>query len=195
MVTTMTLLKKLQDELRVAMAGGKYEKADGGLYFHPARIFVGGTMSYRINDGPRVMGDNTATFEGLTDILSVYFKQTAQRTAFFFAPYVNNVAPDGTLTAATFNATMLEFVNYTSGSRLAWTPGVIAAQSLDNTATSAQLVVGTGGGTIRGAGLSTAGAKAATTGVLPVCAAFDTAAVLTAGSKLNLEYVISAQDV
>lgn len=191
----MTLLNKISNEIRTAFDTHAYERDNAGLFFPAARIFIGGTMTYSIDDGPRVLGDNTATFEGLNDLLSVYFTQTAQRTAFYFVPYLNNVAPDGTLTAASFNGTMGEFTNYTASTRPVWTPGAVASQSVDNSAASAQIVVGTGGGTIRGAGLSTASAKSATTGVLPVCAAFDTAAVLTAGSKLNLEYVISAQDV
>lgn len=191
----MTLLNKIRNEIRGALVANKFDKADNGLFFPASRLFIGGTMTYSIDGGPRVMGDNTATFEGLNDLLSVYFIQTAQRVAFYFVPYKNNVAPDGTLTAASFNGTMSEFINYTASTRQVWTPGAVASQSVDNSAASAQLVIGTGGATIYGAGLSTASAKSATTGVLPVCAAFDTAAVLTAGSKLNLEYVISAQDV
>lgn len=196
MVTKMTLLEKYRTEFSRALRNFKAElRGDGLLYLPRSRVFIGGVFSYSIDNGPRVLGDNTATYEGLNDLLSVYWAQGAQRTAFYFVPYTNNVAPDQTLTAANFNATLGEFTNYTATQRQVWTPGAVANQSVDNTAATAQLVIGTGGGTVRGSGLSTAANKSATTGILPVVAAFtDGAAVLNAGSKLNLEYTLSAQD-
>ena len=201
MVTTMSenLLSKLRrhgNEFARALRNGHYERTDSGLYFRAAKVMVGGVISHSVDDGPWVLDNNTATLEGLDDILSVYLAGGAQHTAYYFAPYSNNVAPDQTITAANFVATMGEFTNYTAGSRQGWTPGAVAGQSVDNTASTAQLVIGTGGGTVRGSALVTASAKSATTGKLPFIAAFtDGAAVLNAGSKLNLEYTVSAQDV
>lgn len=195
MVMQMTRLEKFQSEFRRALANFRYEKSAQGVLFPHSGVMIGGTFTYSIDDGPRVLGDNTATYEGLDDFLKVYFTQSSQRTAFYFVPYTNNVAPDQTITAATFNSVLGEFTNYSASSRVQWTPGSVTSQSVDNSASTAQLVIGTGGGTVRGAGLSTASAKSATTGVLPVVAAFSDPAVLNANAKLNLEYTLSATDV
>lgn len=182
-------------ELMKALANHGYERTpDGRLYFNHSKTFVGGVLAHSIDEGPWSLDNNTATFEGLNDLIAVYFTTSAQRTAFYFAPYSNNVAPDQTLTGANFASTMGEFTNYTAGARVQWTPGAVASQSVDNSASPARLVIGTGGGTIRGAGLMTASAKSATTGICFAAAAFDTAATLTANSKLDLEYVLTAQD-
>jgi len=189
------ILQKYASEIGRHVRNGATEMSEAGLLIKPMKLAIGGSFMYSIDGGPRKIADNTATYEGLNDLLNVYFKQSAAPTAFYFVPYVNNVAPDATLTAANFNATMAEFTNYTEATRQLWTPGTVASQSVDNAAAPAQITIGTGGGTIRGAGLATASAKSATTGVLIVAAAFTAAEVLNAGSKLNLEYVLSAQNV
>lgn len=189
-------LLNFRAEIARALTNRRYERTDDGrIYVAGPKLMIGGTMAYSIDDGPRVLGDNTATYEGLDNILSVYFTGTSAATGFYFVPYTNNVAPDATITAATFNSTLGEFTNYTATTRQQWNPGSVSSQSVDNSASTAQLVLGTGGGTIRGAGLSTASVKSATTGVLVVVAPFTDPAILTAGSKLNLEYVLTAQDV
>lgn len=196
MVMLMNLMSDIlrhKTEFARALRNGQVEVAPNGLYFHASKILLGGVFRYSIDNDPMRIAHNTATFEGLNDVLSVYFAQGSQRTAFYFIPYANNVTPDETVTAANFNATLGEFLNYTATQRQVWTPGAVASQSMDNTASPAQLVIGTGGGTVYGAGLVTAQAKSATTGVCPVVAAFtDGAAVLNAGSKLNLEYTLAA---
>ncbi|MES2347030.1 MAG: hypothetical protein V4641_05600 [Pseudomonadota bacterium] len=192
----MNLMQKLlqhKNEFLRNLANHQYEKSPSGLYFHRARILIGGVFSYSVDEGPMHLASNTPTNEGLNDVLAVYMKQSAQRAAFYFVPYSNNVAPDVTITAANFNATLAEFINYTELSRQQWIGGAVASESVDNTASTAQIIIGTGGGTIYGCGLSTASAKSATTGVMPFVAAFDDgAAVLNAGSKLNLEYTLGA---
>lgn len=191
----MNLLQKFRTEFARAMRNGKYEMDRGRAYFSKSRTYVGGVFGYRVDGGPLVLGNNTTVYEGLTDILAVYFLHSTQRTGFYFVPYTNNIAPDSTLTAANFNATMAEFTNYADGTRPQWTaPGAVTAQSVANSAAPARLVFGTGGGTVRGAGLATVPGKLASTGILVAAAAFDDPAILSANSKLDLEYVLTAQD-
>ena len=195
MVTQMSIENRFRAEFAKAFARNEHETVgDGRVYMPKQRCYIGGVIGYRINEGNLNIANNVATFEGLNDLLAVYFTAGAQRAAFYFAPYSNNVAPDQTLTAANFTATMGEFTNYTESTRPVWTPGTVASQSVDNSAAAARCTIGTGGGTIRGAALVSNQAKSATTGVCFACAPFDTAAVLTAGSKLDLEYVLTAQD-
>lgn len=176
------------------LTNGHYERSPHGLFFpRSGRFHIGGIISAHIDDGRLLLAHNTATQEGLNDILSVYMKQGAQRTGFYFVPYSNNVVPDDTVTAANFNATLSEFTNYTAGQRQQWTGGAVANQSVDNSAALAQLVIGAGGGSVRGAGLSSIPNKSAATGVVPFVAPFDDGmATLSAGSKLNLEYTLGA---
>lgn len=195
MVTQMSIDNRFHAEFAKALASNEHEQVgDGRLYMPKQRCFIGGVIGYRVDGGALNIANNTATFEGLNDLLAVYFTAGTQRVAFYFAPYANNVAPDQTLTAANFTSTMGEYTNYTESTRPIWTPGAVASQSVDNSAAAARMTIGTGGGTVRGAGLISNQAKSATTGVLFACAAFDTAATLTAGSKLDLEYVLTAQD-
>lgn len=186
-----SLLRHKNEFLR-DLANFRYERSPAGIRFRNG-IIIGGVFRYSRGDEPMRVAINTATNEGLDDVLKVYMKQGAQRTAFYFVPYSNDVAPDETITAANFNTTLAEFTNYTAGSRQVWTGSDVANQSVDNTAAPAQLVIGTGGGVIRGCGLSTAQAKGATTGVMPFVAPFDDGdATMNAGSKLNLEYTLGA---
>lgn len=176
------------------LTNGHYERSPGGLFFPRAgRFTIGGIITAHIDGGAPLLAHNTATFEGLNDILSVYMKQGAQRTGFYFVPYSNNVVPDENVTAANFNGTLAEFTNYTATQRQQWIGGSVANQSVDNTGALAQLVIGTGGGSVRGAGLSSIPNKSAATGVVPFVAAFDDGmATLSANSKLNLEYTLGA---
>lgn len=196
MVTSMSDMTKYRGEFARALANHRYEVMDDGRVLIPsAGAAFGGVFSHRVDGGAWEIDGNIVVNEALNDVLSVYFASGAQRTAFYIAPFINNTTPVATLTGATFAATQGEFTNYTEATRQVWTPGAIAAQAVSNTAAAARFTIGTGGGTVRGAGLLTNSVKSATTGICVAAAMFDSASVLNAGSKLDIEYSITAQDV
>ncbi len=188
---------KHKSEIARALANFSYEKMeDGRLFFSRAGAALGGVFSYRVDGGAMIIGNNTVVNEALNDILNVYFCGASQRTAFYIAPFINNVTPVATLTAATFASTQGEFTNYTEATRPVWTfDAAPTAQNVTNSAAPGRCTIGTGGGTVRGAGLITNSVKSATTGVLVAAAKFDADSVLNAGSKLDTEYSLTAQDV
>lgn len=183
-------------EFARALRNYNFERTtDGRVLFPRQGLFIAGVFSARVDGGPRDVFPNTFVNEGLDDVLQVYFHGTSQRTGFFIAPFSNNVTPAAGLTAATFAATQGEFTNYTESTRVAWVEAAASGQSISNSASPARFTIGTGGGTVWGAGMLSASAKSATTGVLPAAGKFgDEALTLTAGSKLDVEYAIDAQD-
>lgn len=189
-------LIKHRAEFARALRNFNFERtASGGVLFPRQGLIVAGVFSAAVDGGPKLIFPNTFVNEGLDDVLNVYFHGSAQRTAFYIAPFTNNVTPAAGLTAATFTATQGEFTNYTEATRVSWVEAAASGQSISNTASPARFTIGTGGGTVWGAGLISAAAKSATTGVLPAAGKFgDDALSLTAGSKLDVEYAIDAQD-
>jgi len=188
-------LMKHRTELSRALRNGHFERMDGGqLLFPKSGLIAGGSFRTRINGGDEQIDPNILVYTGLDDILAVYFAQSAQRTAFYIAPFSGNVSPAQSLTAATFPATMTEFTNYTESARPVWAKDPEASQNIANATTPARFTAGTGGGTVWGAALTTASAKSATSGLLVCCAKFEASRPLLAGDKLDIEYAISALD-
>lgn len=180
-------------ELGRALRSFRFERTDDGrCYFPKAKIFVGGSFRHSVNGLDVRIDPNLVVAEGIDDILNVYFHGSAQRTAFYIAPFSGNVDPTDGLTAATFTATQTEFTNYTQSTRVVWNEAASASQSVSNTANPALFTIGSGGGTIWGVGLMTASVKSATTGVLVACTKFSAArSDLLEADKLSIEYTIT----
>ncbi len=188
----------LRNDLARALRTHRYEPSgDGRILLPAAGAFVGGAFKSSLNGEDARISPNVLVDQGLIDILKVYLAQGAQRTAFYIAPFAGNVVPDGTaLTAANFDATQTEFVDYSETTRPAWTPDAIATKTAANAATPATFTISVINSTVWGFAMLTASAKNATTGVL-LCCSKDAAARsnLQIGDKLNVEYDITAQDV
>lgn len=187
----------IRNDLRQALRTHRYERTeDGRLLLPAARAFVGGVFTHTVNGRDSRVTPNDMVHEGLDDILSVYFKQGTQRTAFYIAPFSGNVTPDpATLTAATFASTQTEFIDYSETTRPVWTPGAVASQGIDNSGSLATFTVNQNSSTIWGFAMLTASPKQATTGLLVCCAKDATARDnLRSGDKLNVEYDLTAQD-
>jgi len=183
-------------EFRRALANFHFEPfGDGNRVLFPRqKAVVAGAFRHRVNGGDERIDANVITFEALSDILRTYFAQQAQHTAYYILPFTEDVDPAQTLTAATFHATMGEFTNYTEATRQTWAKDAEASQSIGNGTTPARFTINTGGGTVRGAAMSTQQAKLANTGIIVPCARFADDRVLAAGDKLDIEYVIQASD-
>lgn len=179
-----------------AIRDHKHERVGDGRIFIPgAKAFLSGVFTHDLNGRDRRVCPNVVVNEGLDEVLETFFTASAAPTAFYLAPFTGNVTPTGALTAANFASTLTEYTDYSEATRVVWTPGAVASQAIDNSASAATFTVSVAGGTVWGFGMLTAAAKSATTG-LCVAATKDTAARtgLAIGDTLNTTYGFSASD-
>lgn len=188
-------LMRYRTEVSRALANHHYEIASHGVLFPRSGLFIGGAFVTRLNGEDERIDANVVLYDGIDDILKVYFKQSAQRTAFYVAPFSNAVDPPPDLKAAQFPATMGEFTHYTEATRPVWTAGDVASQSVGNAAAPARFTSDATGGNVWGAALTTASAKSSTSGLMVCCARFGAVRALqNAGDKLDIEYTFVGTD-
>lgn len=114
---------------------------------------------------------NLITTEGLNDALTQYFKGAAYTAAHYVG------LTDGTPTAAAGDTMgshtgWAEVTAYDEAARPDYTPGAVAAGSVDNSASKASFTVSAGATTIGGMFLVTVATKGGTTGTLYAVGAF-----------------------
>lgn len=192
-------MKTLNDELARAIRNRRYEHTeDGRVLFPDQQLFVGGVFRTDVNGKDVRILPNVFTKEGLIYVLSTSFQGKAQTTAFYLAPFLGDVAPDGNaLTGANFAATQSEFTAYDEATRVPWVlpTDPITAASLDNSASVATFSINADNSTVWGFALLTAAAKSAVTGKCIACFKDATARDnLRNGDKLNIQYAITAAD-
>lgn len=192
MVTRMK--NRLLAEFARAMRNFRYERTPEGVFFTQPKISFGGVFHYSVDGGPMVHAKNTVALEGLDALLSCYFNNGSPPTAFYLAPFTNNVAPSSALTAATFASTQGEYTGYTEPTRQAWVPnGNASGQVVSSENAPAVFTIGASAASLLGGGLiATASAKGATTGTLIAAALFPVANTLNPGSTFKLWYSIGA---
>lgn len=177
------------------MQSHKFDLDASGIFLPGASVSFGGVFIHTLNGKDRRVDPNLLPTNALIDILNVYFRGGTQRTAFYVAPFANNVAPTADLTGATFTATQGEFIAYNEAARPTWTPPAAAPASavIDNSAAPATLTINAANSTIWGFGLLTSQPKSDTTGVLVAASQFATArSGLAVGDTLSLQYAFSA---
>lgn len=191
MVNTMN--SRIKAEFARALRLFRYERASSGVFFPAQKVAFGGFFELEGSGGEEAFGKNTVTLTYLDDILSKYFNNGSVPTAFYIAPFTNNVTPSSSISAATFASTLNEYTGYTQSTRVAWTPnGNSTAQSMSNSNAPAEFTIGASSVTITGAGLLTAGAKGAPTGVCVAAALFDVPNTMNAGSTIKIKYTLGA---
>lgn len=188
-----TIQNHRRDFLR-SIANRRYEQTANGIYLPEQKVHVGGVFTARVDDGPKTVTHNTFVNEGLLLLLNVMFHGTTQVGTWYIAPFSGNVTPAPSLTAATFNSTQTEFINYTQANRVQWVEAAASGNAITNTASLAEFTMDTGGGTIWGCGMLSSNGKQDTAGSLAAAGKFGAAQVLTVGSKLLVEYSVTAAD-
>ena len=193
----MTIRERFKAEFARALRNFRYERTGAGIYFPAQKMSFGGVFSTSVDGGAwSPKWHNTVALENLDAMLSCYLNNgsTPIPTGFFVAPFVNNVAPTSSLTAATFAATQGEWTGYTQSTRVQWTPnGPSSGQTMSNSTAPATFTVGATAATVYGAAvIATASAKGATTGTLVGAALFGAANTLNPGSTLQVQYSLSA---
>lgn len=189
------LFTRHRDLVRRSLDNFDYERLpDGRIYMRAVDATFGGVFQHSVNGRDMAIDGNVMLFAGLSDIIRVYFAQSAQRPTFYLAPFSNAIDPAQTLTAATFPGTMGEFENYDEANRPTWAKDAEANQQIGNVTTPALFTISEGGGTIWGAGITTQSGKGATTGLMVACARFAAVRDLVEADKLNLSYIFTALD-
>lgn len=184
-------------EFARALDNFQYELTDTGIYFPHQKVHVGGGFTTWVNGCDQQYDPNLVPAEGLAQVL----KAGLGAQAWYIAPFVNNVAVQSTLTAATFTSTMGEFTAYDEAARPAWTvPADPAAGVYTNAASPAVITASSSVGTttgvdIYGLALIGASAKSATTNKLAACVLFSGPRNLRATDKLTSQYDINATSV
>lgn len=120
--------------------------------------------------------DNLVVDVGLNEILDKFFKGSAYTAAH----YVGLLGGTGTVAAGdtmSSHAGWTESTVYSNATRPTFTPGTVAAKSVDNSASKAVFNINAGG-TIKGAFLATSSTKGGTAGVLV------SAGLFTGGDKV-----------
>jgi len=191
-----------RDTLR-AIANHKAEISPQGVRVPSTQLFVFGHFSARVARpgepfGPPTISANRVVNQGLIFALNLIANHSSP-LGWYLAPFANDVVVSPDWTGANFVASAGEFTAYTAASRLPWnsvaatnTAQVTNAADMSN----ATLEFNPGGPyTVRGCALLTTPAKSSTTGQLFAASRFaNDLTGLTGGSKLALEYALSAVD-
>ncbi len=131
---------------------------------------------------------NAATYEGLNLLQGVMFKGTTPITTWYFGLIAASPTPTlATLDTMASHTGWTESVIYDEATRQAWVPGTPASGAMA-TLTAASLTVSTGGGTVRGAFLTSNSAKSGTTGTLWATALEASNRTVVAAQVLQIYY-------
>jgi hypothetical protein len=188
----VTDMRNWISEFARAMRNHRYEKTENGVWFAAQKAGFGGIFETSLDGSAWAPHKNTVTLPFLDQMLSDWFNSGSPPTGFYIAPFTNNTSPSSALKAADFAGTQGEYTGYTQATRVAWVSnGASAAQTVSNSNAPAEFTIGAAATTIRGAGLLTASAKGATTGVLVAAALFDAGNTLNPASTLKIKYSLS----
>jgi len=141
-----------------------------------------------------VWGKNRVVNQGINHLLNAGLRGEGVISAFYIAPFVADITPAATVTAATFNSTLTEFTNYSQPTRPVWTSDAAStAQFLENATVPSTITITAGAQTsIYGAGLLSVNGKGATTGILGAAAKAPAPFLnLATGFEVKLKYKIS----
>lgn len=187
-----------QKELTRFIQKGDYKETEGGILVHNA-IMAKGAYYHTVNGEDLRIDANLLPAAGILDILNVYFGASTKQTAFYLSLYSGNATPASTWTAANYIANATENQSQTEGysgtNRPTWTAAAASAGKIGNLASRASYtIVATTTVTFYGAGLHTAQARGATTGVLPSATRFAAARTLNNTDTFQLGYEIELTD-
>lgn len=191
----VTMMKnRLLAEFARAMRNFRYERTENGVLFPAQKAAFGGFFSTSVDGGTWENHKNIVALEGLDAQLSCFFNNGSPPTAFYLAPFSNNVAPSSALTAATFASVQGEYTGYVETTRQPWTcDGNSAGQTVGNSNAPAVFTIGASAANLTGGALiTTASAKGATTGKMIAAALFGSANSLSPGSTFRLKYSLGA---
>lgn len=191
-IITRDLIRNRMEFTRL-ISNHKYEIHPDGIVFPKMGLKVAGVFTTFINGQDMQVDTNVVTAEGINRILNTVFVAGAAAPA-YIAPFLNNVTPGDSLTAATYNAVLNEWITYDEPNRVQWVlPGATANKLLSNAAAPAVFTASAGVAalSVQGAGILAGQPKQSTTAPVFVASKFATARVLSASDKLTIQYDFS----
>ena len=172
--------------------------ADGGVLIHRG-IKMSGVYVHSVNGQDERRDPNLIPDAAILHTLDVVLKNGTRYAAWYLAPFAGAVTPAANWTAANFTSTASEIVSgsegYSEATRQQWVGGTPAANKVDNLASKANFtIVCTTSLNINGAGLLSANAKGATSGVLISASRFGATRPVNNGDVWQCGYEISLAD-
>lgn len=134
---------------------------------------------------------NLIPTEGLNYLLGAGLTGVSQLSTWYIALFEGNYTPVAGVTAASFPADATESTAYNEAARVVWTPGAIAAGSVDNSASKAVFTMNATK-SIYGIAQTSVSTKSATTGKLVSVARFGAVKNVVATDVLNVTSTLSA---
>lgn len=177
----------MNDQLVRAIADGRFEETELGLFVPSERSMVKGVFCYGKRGEALEYSANRVVTEGLNYIVGVALKAVTRIDNWYIAPFSGAVAVQATWTAANFTAESTEVTGYESASRPVWTGGSVTAGAVNSFAAKAEIKA-TSSITIRGAGMISNLNKSGTTGTLLGASRFTSDKVLDTDEILDIGY-------
>lgn len=192
------LATKFHAAVAAFIAAGDYRKTESGLLVHNS-IMARGRYFHTVNGKDERIDHNLVPDAGILHILDVTLRNQTRFASWYIAPYAGAVTPAANWTAANFTANSSEIVSGTEGysetTRPQWVPAAAAAGKISNLASKASFtIVCTGTLNINGAGLLSANAKGATSGVLISASRFGATRVVNNGDTWECGYEVELTD-
>jgi len=185
-------------ELRTKFANHNYEVTDDGQLLLPgANLLIGGVFANRVKHAgvwtPWDVSGNIMVDQGLDHILDVAFSSATQLTTWYIAPFEGNYTPVSTDTGANITANSTESTAYTESVRQTWVEAGVTAQSITNSASTADFSINATK-TMYGAFLVSDSVKSGTTGTLAAASRFAASRSVVNLDTLSVTYTLTAAD-
>ena len=177
----------INKSLARAIADGRFEETELGLFVPSERSLVKGMFCYGKRGEELEYSDNRVVTEGLNYLVGVALKGVTQIANWYIAPFSGAVTVQATWTAANFTSGATEVTGYESVTRPAWTGGSVATGAVDSFAAKAEIKA-TSNITVRGAGMISNSTKSVTTGTLLGASRFGSDKVLDVDEILDIGY-------
>lgn len=129
--------------------------------------------------------NNLMPAEGIAHVLNTILKSGSPVATWYLGLFEGNYTPTTNDVAATFPALSTECVAYSEATRVAFVPGTVTAGAVDNSASKAEFTM-TAAKTVYGGLMSSASAKASTSGSLLSLVRFASPKTLDIGSILRV---------
>lgn len=161
------------------------------------QIKIGGTFTFKQIRNGKVVDtwdqDNIVVNEGLNYILDAAFSGGTILSTWFLGLFKNNYTPTAADVIATFPGVGVaseSVTEYTEATRPTWVDAGPLAQSITNSASSAEFTFGTAV-TLYGAFLTSSNTKGGTSGKLAAASKFASARSMLVGDVLNVTYTLN----
>lgn len=178
----------VKSRIRNALKAEQYDTTPEGVYFPSENALVQGRFSVAKRGEAPEYSDNLVVNEGLDYILSAAVGATAGIANWYIALFTGDVSVVATWTAATFTSASTEWTSYDEAARVAWSKGAVASGGVDSFSSKSSFTSSSDTQVVRGAGLLSASAKSATSGILFASSRLSSDKTLDTGEILDVGY-------